>query len=55
MKAIIATFAAYITAFIISYGHAYNAINSAWVGENAIGAFISAVFWPLYWSVQMWK
>lgn len=55
MKAIIATFAAYATAFVVTYGHAYNAMSSAWVGENAIGAFISAILWPLYWSVQLWK
>jgi hypothetical protein len=54
MKAIVATLAAYVSAFIITYGHAYNQIGLS-AGENAVGAFISSVFWPLYWSVQMWK
>jgi hypothetical protein len=55
MKAIIALIVIYITAFVTTYGHAYNAMSSAWIGENAIGAFISAVLWPLYWSVQLWR
>jgi hypothetical protein len=55
MKVTIATFAIYIAAFVVTYGHAYNAMSSVWIGENAIGAFISAVLWPLYWSVQIWK
>jgi hypothetical protein len=55
MKRIIATLAAYITAFIVTYGHAYQQVGSAYVGENAVGAFISSIFWPLYWSIQVWK
>ena len=55
MKATIATFAIYIAAFVVTYGHAYNAMSSAWIGENAIGAFISSILWPLYWSVQLWR
>jgi hypothetical protein len=55
MKAIIALLAAYVSAFIITYGHAYNQIGSTFAGENVVGAFISSIFWPLYWSVQMWK
>jgi hypothetical protein len=55
MKAIITILAAYITAFTVTYGHAYNAMGFAWIGENAVGAFVSSIFWPLYWSVQMWK
>ena len=55
MKAIIAAAAAYATVFVVTYGHAYQQVGSAYTGENAVGAFISAVLWPLYWSVQMWK
>jgi hypothetical protein len=55
MKQIIATLAAYITAFIVTYGHAYKQVSSPYVGENAVGAFISSIFWPLYWSIQVWK
>jgi hypothetical protein len=55
MKVTIATFAIYIAAFVVTYGHAYNAMSSVWIGENAIGAFISSILWPLYWSVQIWK
>lgn len=54
MKTLIATFAAYVTAFVVTYGHAYQQIGLS-TGENAIGAFISSVLWPLYWSVQLWK
>lgn len=55
MKAIIAAAATYVTAFIITYGHAYQQVGSAYAGENAVGAFLSSIFWPLYWSVQVWK
>jgi hypothetical protein len=55
MKVIIAAIAAYATAFVVTYGHAYNTMGSAWVGENVVGAFVSTIFWPLYWSVQLWK
>jgi hypothetical protein len=55
MKVIISLAAAYIMAFIITYGHAYSMMESPWVGENVVGAFLSSLFWPLYWSVQLWK
>lgn len=55
MKAIIAAVTVYVTAFIATYGHAYNAMGFAWIGENAVAAFVSSIFWPLYWSVQLWK
>jgi hypothetical protein len=55
MKVIISLAAAYATAFIITYGHAYSMMESLWVGENVVGAFLSSLFWPLYWSVQLWK
>jgi hypothetical protein len=55
MKAIIALAVGYITAFIMTYGHAYHTVGSTFAGENAVGAFVSSLFWPLYWSVQIWK
>jgi hypothetical protein len=55
MKATIATFAIYITAFVVTYGHAYHQVGSTFAGENAVAAFVSSIFWPLYWSVQLWK
>ena len=55
MKAIISLFAVYVTTFAVTYGHAYHQVGSTFAGENAIGALIVSVFWPLYWSVQMWK
>jgi hypothetical protein len=55
MKAIIAAIAVYVTAFMVTYGHAYHQVGSAYSGENAIGAFVSSMFWPLYWSVQAWR
>jgi hypothetical protein len=55
MKVMISLIATYVTAFIVTYGHAYQHVGSVYVGENAIGAFISSLFWPLYWSIQAWK
>jgi hypothetical protein len=55
MKVIISLIAVYVIAFIGTYGHAYQQVGSTFVGENAVGAFISSIFWPLYWSVQVWK
>jgi len=55
MKTIIATNTAYITVFIVTYGHAYHMVDAPLAGENAVGAFIASLFWPLYWSVQLWK
>ena len=55
MKVIISLIAVYVTAFTVTYGHAYQRVGSTFVGENAVGAFVSSLFWPLYWSVQVWK
>ena len=55
MKLVISLFTAYIIAFIVTYGHAYHKVGSTFAGENAVGAFVSSIFWPLYWSVQVWK
>lgn len=55
MKAGIVAILIYVLAFIVTYGHAYHQVGSTFAGENAVGAFISSIFWPLYWSVQMWS
>jgi hypothetical protein len=55
MKLVISLFTAYTTAFTFTYGHAYHKVGSTLAGENAVGAFVSSFFWPLYWSVQVWK
>jgi hypothetical protein len=55
MKLVISLFTAYTIAFIVTYGHAYQQVDSTFAGENAVGAFVSSLFWPLYWSVQVWK
>lgn len=55
MKVLISLLAAYVAAFIVTFGHAYQQIGSTLAGENAVGAFFSSLFWPLYWSVQVWK
>jgi len=46
---------AYVAAFTFTYGHAYHKVGSTFAGENAVGAVVSSLFWPLYWSVQVWK
>jgi hypothetical protein len=55
MKVIISLVVAYVTVFIVTYGHAYQQVGSTYAGENVAGAFVSSLFWPLYWSVQVWK
>jgi hypothetical protein len=55
MKEIISLIAVYVTAFIFTFGHAYQQVGSTFAGENVTGAFVSSLFWPLYWSVQAWK
>jgi hypothetical protein len=55
MKLVISLFTAYTTAVIITYGHAHQQVGSTFAGDNAVGAFVLSLFWPLYWSVQVWK
>jgi hypothetical protein len=55
MKLILSLFTTYIVAFTVTYGHSYHQVGSALAVHKAIGAFISSMFWPLYWSVQVWK
>lgn len=45
---------------VLTFGHAYHrsdaylisTFGKSSVGQNLVGAFGSAVAWPLYWSVQ---
>ncbi len=66
---VVGIFVGYILAFILTFGHAYRSIpdteqkeyagqmhtvhNGA--GVRATGAFLSSMFWPLYWSVKAWE
>jgi hypothetical protein len=59
----------YILGFILTFGHAYHSIpdteemviagqthtvrNGA--GVKSTGAFLSSMFWPLYWSARAWE
>jgi hypothetical protein len=59
----------YFLAFILTFGHAYRSIPEVeqreyagqvytvhnGVGVKATGAFLSSMFWPLYWSVKVWE
>ena len=55
MKVIISLIAVYVTAFTVTFGHAYHQVDSTFTGHNVVGSFVSSLFWPLYWSVQVWK
>ena len=55
MKVIISLVAAHFIVFIVTYGHAYQQVGSTYAGENIVGALVTSLFWPLYWSVQVWK
>jgi len=59
----------YILAIILTFGHAYHKIPSVeqrefagetytvhnGAGVKSAGAFLAAIFWPLYWSVKVWE
>lgn len=59
----------YCLAFILTFGHAYHSIPDTeqkefagqmytvhnGVGIKSTGAFLSSIFWPLYWSVRVWE
>jgi hypothetical protein len=59
--------AVYCIIAIITFGHAYNSFpseeKSKWAGIEYVitngpgiktmGAFVSSLFWPLYWSVEL--
>lgn len=48
----------YVFMFINTFGHAWALIASnpqANDGGVMVGSFVSAVFWPLYWSVKFWS
>jgi len=53
----------YVLISFLTYGHAYHKQNNMFEYQPAIdaiisksfGAFFSAAFWPLYWSVELWN
>jgi hypothetical protein len=48
----------YLLMFVNTYGHAFVSISTNPQANDSgmlIGALVSAAFWPLYWSVQMWS
>ncbi len=48
----------YLLMFVNTYGHAFVSISTNPQANDLgmlIGALVSAAFWPLYWSVQMWS
>lgn len=65
MKSIIAFISIYITAFLITFGHAYTTADktrefagytiNVSKGMRAADAFMSAMFWPLYVSILAWE
>lgn len=55
VNVIIVGFIIYVAAFIMTYGRAYNSMDMVYVGEKAVAAFLVSAFWPMYWSVQVWK
>ena len=39
---------------VVTYGHAWTTTLTS--GETQLfGSVLSALFWPLYWSVEAWK
>lgn len=62
-------FVLYVLGFVFTFGHAFNAIPSMerqsfggieytvynGPGTKSVGAFLSSIAWPLYWSAQAWK
>lgn len=64
MKNVILAAAALASAFILTFGHAWHSPGIAQMktkegavetpaGTRATGAFIVAMFWPLYWSTHL--
>lgn len=48
----------YVLMVINTFGHAWAYISKnplANDGGILIGSFMSALFWPLYWSVKFWS
>ncbi len=56
----------YLTTFVITFGKIYNqaatCVNgytgieyACHVADKVMAALFGSFFWPLYWSVQMWK
>lgn len=67
MKLIISGIALYAAMMIFTFGHAFNGIPDTEVskyagieytihngsGVKAMMSFVSGIFWPLYWSVEL--
>lgn len=53
--------AAYILIAVLTFGNAFNNIESTFkeplksMDLIIYFSFVESVFWPLYWSVQLWK
>lgn len=57
-----AVLALYLLIGILTFGHSYNAhvpkpnlsteINTQ---RRGAGAFLSMMFWPFYWSIELWE
>lgn len=59
----------YILAIVLTFGHAYHNIPDSeqreyagqiytvhnGAGVKVTGAFLSSIFWPMYWSVKAWE
>jgi len=59
----------YVFGFILTFGHAYHSVPDTQIermggmeytvhntpGFKAVGAFLSSMGWPLYWSVKAWQ
>lgn len=66
---LVGIFLVYILAFVLTFGHAFHSIppveqrqyaNETYTVHNgagirSTGAFLAAMFWPLYWSVKVWE
>lgn len=47
--------AAYVVGFVVTYGHSYVHATDDLPGVMGMGAALESIFWPLYWSVQLWR
>ena len=54
MKTFIASLCFYLAGLVTTYGHAYNTAPKEELVPGVM-AFVSAIFWPLYWSKELWK
>lgn len=50
---------AYALAYTITFGHAMHTLQPSYCvngceDRKAVGAFVVAAVWPLYWSTKIW-